>query len=81
MMSSKKDLCTFNLLTLLSKHPTTYGVFYKQLGYSHTTVQASIRYLLEYRFIEKGYKITKKGIGLLEILNKLTTHLSLKIKK
>lgn len=75
----KSVKCIHNILYMLNKNKENYAKLYKEIGLSHETLQTSLRYLLEKKFIGKEdhghkksfYKISEKGKEYFELLGKL----------
>ncbi len=75
----KEISCTYAVLKMLSKEKSKYSKMFKETKVSHTTLQRSLKELINKEFIVKrdighqnvDYEITEKGKKLLINLNNL----------
>ena len=71
--------CIFKILQILHKGKSKYSIMFKKTKISHTTLQTTLKNLLEKKFIKKdnighmnvNYTITDKGKKLLIKLEEL----------
>lgn len=62
---------TLQVLQLLRNGKSRYSILFKNVKFSHETIQTSLKFLVEKEFVkkdEKGYEILEKGEKLLKIL-------------
>jgi len=71
--------CIFEVLEILNKNDSKYSIMFKETKVSHTTLQSTLKKLINKKFIKKydighqnvDYKITEKGKILLKSLIQL----------
>jgi len=76
ILDTKEASCIIQILVLLNKKKNKYNQMFKTTKVSHTTLQNSLKELINKKFIKKhdighmkvDYEITEKGKKLLEIL-------------
>ena len=76
IFKSKENQCLIKVL----ENPDSYNLLYKKLGFSHSTLQKTLKYLIQNHFIQKtkeGYSILEKGKRLsvlIHSINKMEKH-------
>lgn len=79
LFKSKESSCILEVLRILSKGKSRYGIMKKGSSVSHTTLQRALDYLIKESLIKKHdlghmkveYEITEKGRKILGLLNEL----------
>ena len=61
IFSIKSIQCMYNILNMLNKKNENYSSLYKEIGFSHDTLQTVLKYLLEEKLIVKEDKGHKKS--------------------
>ncbi len=79
ILDSAENKCILEVLKILNKGKSKYSIMFKETGVSHTTLQSTLKGLVQKKFIKKhdighqnvDYEITGQGNKLLSKLIEL----------
>ncbi len=79
VFNSKEEMCSHEILNILSSGKNHYMIIFSKIHYSYTTFQRTINFLILNKLVKRtpiehkniDYEITKKGTKFLSILENL----------